>query len=55
MDQLGKPIPVPPIAPQTEQEKFEYEEALKRRELRLLLAGKLSSEQAQYFTLKTKS
>jgi acyl-CoA hydrolase len=35
-DQQGKPIPVPPILPQTDEEKRRYDDALRRRELRLL-------------------
>ena len=35
LDEHGKPVPVPPIVPETEDEKRRYEEALKRRELRL--------------------
>ncbi|MEK9137309.1 MAG: hotdog domain-containing protein, partial [Bacteroidota bacterium] len=35
IDDQGKPVPVPPIVPETEDEKRRYEEALVRRELRL--------------------
>ncbi len=35
IDDQGKPVPVPPIVPETEDEKRRYEEALARRELRL--------------------
>ncbi|MCS7082770.1 MAG: acyl-CoA thioesterase [Bacteroidetes bacterium] len=41
VDQNGRPIPVPEIRPETSEEQAEYENALKRRELRLLLAGRL--------------
>ncbi len=54
VDQLGKPIPVPPVEPETEEEKKEFEDALKRRELRLLLAGKMKSEDAKYFEFREK-
>jgi len=35
IDDSGRPRPVPPIVPETEDEKRRYEEALERRELRL--------------------
>ena len=35
IDDQGKPVPVPPVIPETEDEKRRYEEALARRELRL--------------------
>lgn len=35
IDAAGDPVPVPPVAPVTEDEKRRYEEALARRELRL--------------------
>lgn len=54
VDQLGRPIPVNPVEPETEEEKRDYEEALKRRELRLLLSGRLKPEKAKYFILKHK-
>lgn len=31
----GKPMPIPPVVPETEQEKERYEEAKRRRELKL--------------------
>lgn len=46
VDQNGHPIPVPEIVPETPEEKEEYENALKRRELRLLLAGRLKLSEA---------
>ena len=55
LDQFGKPTPVPPLIPETEEEKKDYEEALKRRELRLLLAGKMKPEEAHFFELKYKN
>ncbi len=36
INKKGRPIPCPPIAPETEEEKRRYEDALKRREQRLL-------------------
>ncbi len=35
VDELGRPAPVPPIVPETEEEKKNYDEALSRREIRL--------------------
>ena len=46
VDQLGNPINVPEIAPETEQEKNRYEGALRRRQLSLILAGKMKPEEA---------
>ncbi|MCZ2339706.1 MAG: hypothetical protein LC127_16280, partial [Chitinophagales bacterium] len=41
-----RPTPVPPVIPITSEEKKQYEDALRRRELRLLLAGKLKAKNA---------
>jgi acyl-CoA hydrolase len=41
VDQLGKPIEVPAITPETDEEKQRFETALKRKQLSLLLSGKL--------------
>lgn len=46
VDQLGNPIRVPEIQPETEEEKARYEGALRRRQLSLILAGKMKPEQA---------
>lgn len=37
INELGKPIPVPAIQPETESEKHQYDMALKRRKIRLYL------------------
>ncbi len=42
----GKPIPVPAVIPITNEEKKHFEVASRRRELRLILAGKLKPENA---------
>lgn len=42
----GKTVKAPPIIPITEEEKKQFEIALRRRELRLILAGKLKPEEA---------
>ena len=46
VDQLGGPISVPNIEPQSEMEQKRFEGALRRRQLRLILAGKLKPEDA---------
>ncbi|MBI3510654.1 MAG: acyl-CoA thioesterase [Bacteroidetes bacterium] len=46
VDQNGQPLPVPPVVPETEQEKERYEGALRRRQLALILAGKMKPEDA---------
>ena len=42
----GQPVKIPPIYPETEVEKIRYEGALRRRQLSLILAGKLKPEDA---------
>jgi|SRR5690606_5336422 len=42
----GKPRAVPDLIPETDKEKEAYEGALRRRQLRLMLAGKLKPEDA---------
>ena len=42
----GKPIKVPSITPQSELEKKRYEAALRRRQLSLVLAGKMKPSEA---------
>lgn len=46
IDQNGKTIQVPQVIPETESEKELYNKALQRRELRLILAGKLEPSEA---------
>jgi acyl-CoA hydrolase len=46
VDQAGRPIDVPEIAPETEQEKAYYDGALRRRQLRLILAGRMKPSEA---------
>ncbi len=47
VDQSGRPIPVHPVIPETDGEKALYESALQRRELRLLLAGRIQPQDAE--------
>jgi acyl-CoA hydrolase len=46
VDQNGRPIPVPPLEPETDEERARYEGAARRRELRLVLAGRLQPSEA---------
>jgi acyl-CoA hydrolase len=46
VDQNGSPLPVPPIEPETELEKKRYDAALRRRQLSLILAGRLHPDDA---------
>ena len=46
VDQLGNPIDVPEALPETEEEKRLYDGALRRRQLRLVLAGRMKPEDA---------
>jgi len=41
VDQIGSPIEVPNVEPETEAEKKQFEGALRRRQLSLILAGKM--------------
>ena len=44
LDSNGRPTKSPDIAPETEEEKVKYDGALRRRELRLVLAGRMKPE-----------
>jgi hypothetical protein len=46
VDQNGAPLPVPPLVPESEQEKERYDGALRRRQLALIMAGKMKPEEA---------
>ncbi|MBL0913589.1 MAG: acyl-CoA thioesterase [Bacteroidia bacterium] len=46
VDQLGNPIHVPELVPETEEEQKRYEGALRRRQLSLILAGKMKPGEA---------
>lgn len=46
VDQSGRTIPVPEIAPETADETELFEGALRRRQLRLILAGKMKAHEA---------
>lgn len=46
VDGQGQPVPVPQLVPETEQEKERYDAALRRKQLSLVLAGKMEPNQA---------
>lgn len=46
VDGYGSPINVPELKPETEEEKKRFEGALRRRQLRMILAGKMKPEEA---------
>lgn len=46
VDQTGRPIDVPEVEPETEEETELYEGALRRRQLRLVLAKRMKPEEA---------
>jgi acyl-CoA hydrolase len=47
VDQSGRPIEVSEAIPETEDEKVQYERALHRRQLRLLMAGRLNAQDTE--------
>ncbi len=46
VDDTGTPVEVPPIQPETELEHQRYEAALRRKQLSLILAGKMTPHEA---------
>ena len=46
VDETGRPVPVPPVVPQTDIEKQRFEAALRRKQLSLVLAGKMKPSEA---------
>ena len=46
VDQKGQPIDVPEIEPETAEDKEFYDGALRRRQLRLILAGRMKPQEA---------
>lgn len=46
VDETGKPVPVPKIKPETELEQERYDGALRRKQLSLILAGKMKPSDA---------
>ena len=48
VDQNGSPIPVPPIEPETDEQRDRFEAAAHRRELRLILSGRLKLDDTRH-------
>ncbi len=46
VDQMGHAINIPQLIPETEEEKQRYDSALRRRQLSLILAGKMKPDEA---------
>lgn len=46
LDKDGHPTPVPEVEPETEDEKLQFDGALRRRQLRLILSGRMSPNDA---------
>ena len=46
IDQNGSPLPVPSITPETELEKKRFDGALRRRQLSLILSGRMKPDEA---------
>ena len=46
VDDMGRPVAVPQVLPETELEKERFEAALRRKQLSLVLAGKMKPEEA---------
>ena len=46
VDEFGSPVPIPQITPETELEKTRYDGALRRKQLSLILAGKMQPNDA---------
>ncbi|RFN59101.1 acyl-CoA thioesterase [Marixanthomonas ophiurae] len=46
VDEMGSPVPIPPLKPESDLEKERYEAALRRRQLSLVLAKKMDPKDA---------
>lgn len=46
VDDAGHPVKIPPVEPQTDLEKLRFDGALRRRQLSLVLAGKMKPKEA---------
>lgn len=46
VDERGKPVEIAPVLPETDQEKERYNAALRRKQLSLVLAGKMNPSEA---------
>ena len=50
MDDEMNAVEAPPIAPETDEERHAHDQAARRRELRLILAGRLEFKDARYLS-----
>ncbi len=50
VNEMGNPMPVPPLRPESKIEKERFDAALRRKQLSLLLAGKITPEVATELT-----
>lgn len=50
VDAEGHPVPIPPIHPETEEERERYNQATRRREIRLFLSGRMAAQDAEQLT-----
>ncbi len=46
VDEMGHPVPVPDLIPETDLEKKRFDAALRRKQLSLVLAGKMAPQEA---------
>ncbi len=46
VDETGRPVKIPAIVPETEEEKLRFDGALRRKQLSLVLAGKMKPSEA---------
>jgi acyl-CoA hydrolase len=46
VDEIGKPVQIPQVIPETALEKERFEGALRRKQLSLVLAGKMKPDEA---------
>lgn len=46
VDEMGNPVPVPQLQPETDLEKERFDAALRRKQLSLVLAGKMKPQEA---------
>ena len=46
VDETGRPVSVPAVIPETDLEKERFEAALRRKQLSLVLAGKMKASEA---------
>ena len=43
VDEFNRPIPIPKVEPETEEEKLRFDAALRRKELSLILSGRMKA------------